>query len=159
MIPQKSFRTLCAVGALMAVGVLAWPGTATAQDEEKPYEIKDGVVDWYTFSGFRRYHAECHVCHGPDGMGSSFAPALVESLKELTYDEYLEIVVNGRENVGTADQNKMPAFGENRNVMCYIDDLYAYLKARSDGVIGRGRPAKKQPKPEEAKEAEAACMG
>ena len=61
MIPQKTFRALCAVGALMAVGALAWPGTATAQDEEKPYEIKDGVVDWYTFSGFRRYHAECHV--------------------------------------------------------------------------------------------------
>ena len=33
-------------------------------------------LDWYTYSGYRRYHAECHVCHGPDGMGSTYAPAL-----------------------------------------------------------------------------------
>jgi len=25
----------------------------------------DGTVDWYTYSGYRRYHSECHVCHGP----------------------------------------------------------------------------------------------
>ena len=36
----------------------------------------DGTVDWYTYSGYRRYHSECHVCHGPDGEGSSYAPAL-----------------------------------------------------------------------------------
>ncbi len=27
--------------------------------------IADGTVDWYTYSGYRRYHSECHVCHGP----------------------------------------------------------------------------------------------
>lgn len=144
--------------ALAALGVMV-PQPSLAQDEEKPYQIKDGVVDWYTFSGFRRYHAECHVCHGPDGLGSSFAPALIESLKILSYDDYLEIVVNGRETIGTAEQKKMPAFGENRNVMCFVDDLYAYLKARSDGVLDRGRPRKKQPKPAEAKERDDACMG
>ena len=36
----------------------------------------DGTVDWSTYSGFRRYHSDCHVCHGPDGEGSSYAPAL-----------------------------------------------------------------------------------
>lgn len=35
----------------------------------------DGTVDWYTFSGYRRYHGECHVCHGPDGVGSTYAPS------------------------------------------------------------------------------------
>ena len=40
----------------------------------------DGKVDWFTYSGFRRYHSECHVCHGPNGDGSSFAPALKTSL-------------------------------------------------------------------------------
>jgi hypothetical protein len=53
----------------------------------------------------------------------------------------------------------MPAFGTNPNVMCYIDDIYAYLKARSDGVVGRGRPAKHAEKSAEAKQAEDACMG
>ena len=41
------------------------------KDGNPTYNIKpDGTVDWYTYSGFRRYHSECHVCHGPDGMGS-----------------------------------------------------------------------------------------
>ena len=36
-------------------------------------------------SGFRRYHSDCHVCHGPNGEGSSYAPALANSLKTLSY--------------------------------------------------------------------------
>ena len=149
------------LGAVLALALAVPPsGPAAAQDdEEKPYSVsEDGTVDWYTFSGFRRYHAECHVCHGPDGLGSSFAPALAETMKTMSYDDYAEVVVNGRENVGTTAQSKMPAFGENRNVMCFLDDIYAYLKARADGAVGRGRP-KKEAKPEEAKEHEAACMG
>ena len=135
-------------------------GTDAAADEEKPYKIEpDGTVDWATFSGFRRFNSECFVCHGPDGVGSTFAPALVESLKTMSYDQFLDIVVNGKTEVNTAVQKKMPTFGTNPNVMCYIDDIYAYLKARSDGAVGRGRPAKHMPKPEDAAEAEAACMG
>jgi hypothetical protein len=34
----------------------------------------------------------------------------------------------------------MPAFGHVEDVATYIDDLYAYLKARADGALGRGRP-------------------
>ncbi|WP_425450344.1 c-type cytochrome, methanol metabolism-related [Virgifigura deserti] len=131
---------------------------ATAQEEEKPYSITDGKVDWYTYSGYRRYHGECHVCHGPDGLGSSFGPSLVNSLKTLSYDEYLEVVVNGRQNVSQASHRAMPAFGMNPNVMCFVDDIYAYLKARSDGALGRGRP-EHGPKPDEARERDNACLG
>jgi hypothetical protein len=53
----------------------------------------------------------------------------------------------------------MPSLGTNKNVMCYIDDIYVYLKARSDGAVGRGRPAKHQPKTAAAKAAEKSCMG
>lgn len=158
MVPSRCISKGLSIATLAAILGVVGPMSGSAQDTEKPYVIKDGVVDWYTFSGFRRYHAECHVCHGPDGLGSSFAPALVESLKALTYDDFLEVVVNGRERIGTSEQSKMPAFGANLNVMCFIDDLYAYLKARSDGALGRGRP-KKQPKPQEAKERDDACMG
>jgi methanol metabolism-related c-type cytochrome len=142
-----------------------WAGVALAQEtasaeEEKPYKIaEDGTVDWPTFSGFRRYNSVCHTCHGPDGAGSSFGPALVESLKRLDHEQFMEIVVNGKQEVNTATQKKMPAFGMDPNVMCYLDDIYAYLKARSDGVVGRGRPPKHADKPPEAAEMEAACMG
>ena len=44
------------------------------------YKVQtDGTVDWFTYSGFRRYHSDCHVCHGPDGEGSSYGPALSNS--------------------------------------------------------------------------------
>jgi methanol metabolism-related c-type cytochrome len=133
---------------------------APAAEEEKPYKIDpDGTVDWPTFSGFRRFNSECFVCHGPDGVGSTFAPALIDSLKTMTYEQFLDTVTNGKQEVNTAVQKKMPAFGTNPNVMCYLDDIYSYLKARSDGKIGRGRPAKKHDKTQEWKDAEAACMG
>ena len=61
--------------------------------------------------------------------------------------------------MNTAVQKKMPDFGTDPNVMCYLDDIYAYLKGLSDGAIGRGRPAKKHDKSAEWAEAEAACMG
>jgi methanol metabolism-related c-type cytochrome len=119
---------------------MAMATPAGAQDEEKPYSIVDGKVDQGTYNGWRRYHSSCHTCHGPDGLGSSYAPSMVDSLKVISYDEFAEVVINGRENVSTSQQNVMPAFGTVMDVATYIDDIYAYLKARSDGVLGRGRP-------------------
>jgi len=52
----------------------------------------------------------------------------------------------------------MPAFGDNKNVVCTLDGIYVYLRARSNGAVGRGRPAEHLPKPPEAAKAEADCM-
>ena len=129
-------------------------------DGNPTYYIKpDGTVDWYTYSGFRRYHSECHVCHGPDGLGSSYAPNLTDSLKTMDYAQFMETVVNGRKNVGSGRESVMPAFGDNLNVMCYIDDIYVYLKARAVGGLPRDRPPKRADKPAEAKAQEDACFG
>ncbi|MCA1455687.1 c-type cytochrome, methanol metabolism-related [Bradyrhizobium sp. BRP22] len=119
----------------------------------------DGTVDWYTYSGYRRYHSECHVCHGPDGMGSTYAPGLAGSLKTMSYADFLGVVASGRKNVNTAQENVMPAFGDNPNVACYMDDLYVYLRARANDAVGRVRPAKHEGKPEAYKQAEESCMG
>jgi len=116
-------------------------------------------VDWYTYSGYRRYHAECHVCHGPDGMGSTYAPALKDSLKYLSYEEFVGIVAGGKQDVNASTQKVMPAFGDNKNVMCYVDDLYVYLKARAAGAWGRTRPGDKEDKPETARKQEKECLG
>lgn len=130
------------------------------EDYDPTFKIEeDGTVDWYTYSGFRRYHSECHVCHGPDGEGSSYAPRLVDSVKRLTYPEFLETVTNGRQTGTAGHENVMPAFGDNANVMCYIDDIYVYLRARAQGDLARGRPAKRADKPEAATAAEDACLG
>ena len=119
----------------------------------------DGTVDWYTYSGFRRYHSECHVCHGPDGMGSTYAPGLTQSLKTMSYGDFLSIVASGRQNVSTSQGSVMPAFGDNPNVACYMDDLYVYLRARAYDAVGRVRPPKREDKPDAYTEAEKSCMG
>jgi methanol metabolism-related c-type cytochrome len=130
------------------------------KDGNPTYKIQaDGTVDWYTYSGYRRYHSDCHVCHGPDGEGSSYAPALKNSLKRLSYDNFVGIVAGGRKNVNTAQESVMPAFGTNPNVMCYIDDIYVYLRARANDAFGRMRPEKREPKPEAFTKAEDACFG
>ena len=132
------------------------PADAAQKNEEKPYRIVGGKVDFGTYNGYRRYHNSCHRCHGPDAVGSSFAPSLMESLRELDEEQFLNIVVNGRidgrignsndntpsrPSSAAGEKNVMPSFGLDPNVMEYLDDLYGYIKARSDGVLGPGRPA------------------
>ena len=120
---------------------------------------KDGSVDWYTYVGYIRYTANCMQCHGPAGLGSSFAPSLVDAVKSLSYTDLMSIVANGKKDVNTAEQLVMPSFGTNRNVMCYSDPIYIYLRARSDGAFGPERPDKHTPEPDAYAKAETACMG
>jgi methanol metabolism-related c-type cytochrome len=173
---DKLLRTNWLVVATIAL--VASGGFASAEDAVDPAAVKsedgkyldkegsptfkvaaDGTVDWYTYSGYRRYHSECHVCHGPDGMGSTYAPALQETLKTMNYADFLGVVASGRKNVSTSQENVMPAFGDNPNVACYMDDLYVYLRARAADATGRVRPAKHEDKPPAAQGAEDSCMG
>ena len=47
--------------------------------------------------------------------------------------------------MNTAQQNVMPAFGTNEDVVDNIDNIYTYLLARSDGALGRGHPEHLEP--------------
>ncbi len=130
-----------------------------------PVVTKDYMVDWGTWNGFRRYHDACHVCHGPNALGSSFAPALADSLKTMDYNTFLATVSSGkRENKGGTDF-VMPSFGDDKNIMCYIDDIYTYIKARSlnatDSTTGMppGRPNGREDISPEAKKAADDCTG
>jgi methanol metabolism-related c-type cytochrome len=175
-VEDKLLRVICILLAssllVAAVGsaVAEAPGDPTAvksedgkyldKDGNPTYKVApDGTVDWYTYSGYRRYHSECHVCHGPDGMGSTYAPALKDSLKTMNYSDFLGVVASGRKNVTSSQDNVMPAFGDNPNVACYMDDIYVYLRARSTDAIPRGRPAKHEEKPAAYEKAESQCMG
>lgn len=112
-----------------------------------PYSVVEGKVDIGTYRGWRQFHGVCHTCHGPDAGGSTFAPNLVESFAvnpDLTYEKFVETVYNGRKAIKEGQQ-PMLAFGNNADVIRNLDNLYSYLRARADGVLGPGRP-KKQPK-------------
>jgi methanol metabolism-related c-type cytochrome len=164
-----------ATSLLTIVAAFALAGAACA-DPKKPASEKDGrffdadgnptynvaadgKVDWPTYSGFMRYHSECHVCHGPDGMGSSYAPALVDSLKTIDYPTFLATVAQGKKDLAGGQEKVMPTLGTNKNVMCYLDDIYTYLKARSDDAIGRGRPPSHEAKSKSWDAAQDSCMG
>jgi mono/diheme cytochrome c family protein len=112
--------------------------SAAAQEDRlraKLYRILDGKVDARTYNGYRRYHAVCNHCHGPDGMGSSFGPSLVDQLPDI---ETFRRIVHDGQSSGAA---VMKGFSGDPNVAPYVDDIYAYLQARADGVLARGRPA------------------
>lgn len=126
--------------AILVFGTSSALAAEGNQAAEKPYTVENGKVDLKTYNGWRRYTESCMRCHGPDGAGSSYAPDLVDSAKHMTKEQFEDIVINGRTNVNTASENVMPPFGEVEDVVLYLDDMWAYLKARADGVLGRGRP-------------------
>jgi mono/diheme cytochrome c family protein len=103
------------------------------------YVVLDGKADARTFNGFRRYHAGCNHCHGPDGLGSTFSPSLLERLPDL--ETFRRIVLHGR----TEGTFVMRGFAGDPNFAPYVDDIYAYLRARADGALGRGRPGRLEP--------------
>jgi methanol metabolism-related c-type cytochrome len=166
---------IAAVAAALSVSIAAYAvtdgsgdPTAVKSDDGKwsdkdgnpTFKVeKDGSVDWYTYVGFNRYSSECLRCHGPDGLGSTYAPALTDSMKHLNYTDFYAVVAGGKKDVSASQELVMPANGENKNVMCFIDAIYAYLRARADDAVGRGRPEKHAPKPAAYTKAEDECMG
>jgi hypothetical protein len=43
--------------------------------------------------------------------------------------------------------------------VCYLDNIFVYLRARANEAVPRGRPAKHEPKPPAVAKAEDQCMG
>ncbi len=98
-----------------------------AAEDEKPYQVIDGKIDENTFEGWKAYRGgTCGQCHGGAGQG------LIASLAEKIDDKarFIKLVKNG--TPGTP----MPPFKKNIRVMDNLDNIYAYIKARSDGVLG-----------------------
>lgn len=145
--PMRALLCVVSVAAFVGIGTntaLRAQSTeqgagSTSANEDKPYVVKGGKIDKAGFNGWRRYTESCLRCHGPDGAGSSYGPSLVDSLKEMSEEDFKEVVVNGRISTVVAN-SVMPPFGMVEDVALYLDDIYAYLKARSDGVLARGRP-------------------
>jgi mono/diheme cytochrome c family protein len=120
--------------ATIAVSAFGAAGQSSEPAGSKPYRVIEGAVDPATYNGYRRYHATCSHCHGPDGMGSSFGPSLIEH--PLPFAAFAEVV-----RIGAASgSDVMKGFADDPNVEPYIADIYAYLSARAGGALGRGRP-------------------
>ena len=107
---------------------------AAAADAGAPlYKVVDGNhVDHNTMQGWRTWRAlACERCHGANQEGL-VGPSLVDDLKTMSKDDFKKCVIEGRIDKG------MPNFGTTKSVVDNIDNLYAFLKGRSDGAIPTG---------------------
>lgn len=142
-LPKGDRHALALLPACICLGMaVTTPTGGSAQapaPADKFYHVVAGKADARTFNGFRRYHAGCNHCHGPDGVGSMISPSLVDRLPSI--DEFRRIVLQGRRNSASV----MQGFADDPNFAPYVDDIYAYLQARADGALGRGRPGRLQP--------------
>ena len=118
---------------VIALLLMVAPLASLRADDARLYEVKDGnKVDAKTLMGWKTWRAlACERCHGAAQEGL-VGPALVESLKKLTKEEFHTTVMNGRLDKG------MPPFNASKMVNDNWEGLYAYLKGRSDGQIKPG---------------------
>ena len=140
---SRTIKNVLVCGA-MATGVVALVGAgplAFGQDqdemEEPTYEVVDGAADPDTVQGYITYTAQCMPCHGPDGLGSSFAPSLVRAAARRTFAEFHDTVRDGR---SVMPGQVMPSFGDAPHIMDNVDNIWRYLTARAEGALDRGRP-------------------
>lgn len=100
---------------------------------DKPYQVVDGKISENAMNGWRTYNGGgCGTCHGKGGIGA-VAPNLANSVNQvLSKEEFMDVVINGRSGTMMRPHNT------NKRVMDNLEDLYVYLVARGDDVLGPG---------------------
>ena len=134
---QMRLWQLAILAPILAGGSAVYSDAAAQQDARAGKA--SGAADVRTYNGFKRYHAGCNHCHGQDGMGSTIGPSLVDGLPDV--ETFRRIVRNGLSN----GVSVMKGFAGDPNVAPYEDDIYAYLQARAEGRLDRGRPVQAKP--------------
>jgi hypothetical protein len=114
--------------------------TATTQALRDPYHRPPrDTVSQQAYDGWKQFNLNCARCHGEDVLGTTIAPHLIASLKPdgpiNTQKAFYDVVCHGRPEKG------MPAWCPLGLDQEKIDALYSYVKGRSEGKIGPGRPA------------------
>jgi len=131
----------------------------SSKKKSKPYTVVDGnKVDNATYVGYRLFNSTCFVCHGKHATGTDLAPNLLVKLEDMSARKFRKKVLSkyfAKVNLDDPDRRlaflqqiseedakgfKMPTWADDPNIRPHIGDLYAYLKARSDGALGEDRP-------------------
>lgn len=117
---------------------------ATAQTADAPlrdayHQAPKDTVTQAVYNGWKQFNLNCARCHGEDVMGTTIAPHLIVSLRGPinTKELFVQTVCAGRPEKG------MPAWCALGLGIDKINDIYEYVKGRSDSKISPGRPAVK----------------
>jgi len=129
---RKSISAAVAL-SISATAIMLTSSPASADQPPGVYQVKDGnKVDDKTLTGWKTWRAmACERCHGPEQEGL-VGPSLVNSLKSLSKQDFHTTIQNGRPEKG------MPNFGGVKAVQDNWENLYNYLKGRSEGKIAPG---------------------
>ncbi|PRY67098.1 c-type cytochrome [Halomonas ventosae] len=130
---------LLAAGGITAQAAGSPEEKASSPSGDGPgnYTVIDGKVDQGTYDGYIAYTRSCMACHGPDGLGSSFAPSLIQAAERRNFGEFSHTIVSGLE---LQPGRVMPSFADDEYVLSNVENIYSYMKARGAGDLGRGRP-------------------
>jgi hypothetical protein len=114
--------------------------SAPLRDQYHPAPLD--TVSQQVYDGWKQYNLNCARCHGEDVMGTTIAPHLLVSLKPggpvNAKELFVQTVCAGRPAKG------MPAWCPLGMEMSTIEEIYAYVKGRSDGKLRPGRPARRE---------------
>jgi hypothetical protein len=161
---KRSVGSILIAGAVL-LGSTDYLGARDAGPAPGTYRVVDGKVDAGTYAGWFTFNLSCQICHGQDATGTHLAPDLKQSLKNMSRAEFTNKVLARYRILGTPPDKPvdeamresvidevlkqrrgergrllMPVWLDDPGMKPHILDLYAYLKARSDGALGPGRP-------------------
>jgi mono/diheme cytochrome c family protein len=90
------------------------------------------------YAGWKNFQLNCARCHGEEATGTSFAPNLLHSTGPdgaiSSQAIFVSTVCQGRPDKG------MPSWCAIGLEIPTMINIYAYVKRRSDGKMGIGRP-------------------
>ncbi|MEZ5446313.1 MAG: c-type cytochrome [Gammaproteobacteria bacterium] len=167
-VAAMGFGAAVVAAALQISAANAGDGAGVAPPPDaKFYRVEGGKVDAATMRGWQVYHRTCYVCHGVDANGTDVAPSLVERVKNMSAVEFANLVLNRyrivmpmdeataegssawreamieemrRHERGESGELIMPAWEQSFRVRPHLMDVFGYLQARADGVLGTGEP-------------------
>ncbi|NCT85338.1 MAG: hypothetical protein GXC94_19475 [Comamonadaceae bacterium] len=154
-----------AASALLSLCLLAG-GCAVELENAKPAQemARRALPAGDVYVGWRVYQQKCAACHADSAQGSTDAPDLRQTLREMGSRQFVAVVLRRYDALlGAAESSPdagardaliekilqgreegltMPAWQGDPMVTAHIIDLYAYLSGRADGTVAAGRPSR-----------------